>query len=259
MSVLGVVIAALAIAFDELRDRRARRSRRPRWSCWPLDDFHAFNVDFVKPESSSATFSRPALTRIVFWNDGNETIRRQDYIDAYPFRIKARKDVQILSAQVVRANGLGNALTLGDPETNTVPIEFNYLKSQQGGLFDVYHSGDSRYDVRVIGEIVDGQKLEYIRPPQYWAGFVPDDIRHRLGNQTSHYVALGCMCLTIVFGVLALTYFVPSAETVNGSPDIGIHNPLDLFTVLLQVVLLPLVIIAGRVRIPKNLRPFDRY
>jgi hypothetical protein len=139
-----------------------------------------------------------------------------------------------------------------------VPIEFNYLNSQQGGLFDVYHSGDSHFDVRVIGEIIDGQNLEYIHPPQDWARFVPDDIRHCLGNRMSHYVALGCMCLTIVLGVLGLTYFIPSAENANGSSDIGIHNPLDLFTVLLQVILLPLLILAGRVRIPKSLRPFDR-
>lgn len=99
------------------------------------------------------------VSKILFFNQGSETITRNDIATSYSLRITT-KDCELLDASVLQANKPSNNFSLSwDKSGEFVYIDFDYLDKNQGGVIQVAHTGLDSNNLEVQGDIVGVHKL----------------------------------------------------------------------------------------------------
>ena len=80
------------------------------------------------------SFTRSLIT---FWNSGNETIDRNDRIDADPFQINIDPNV-VLEIKIVDVRKRGNNFSIRYG-SNSILVEFDFMDPGDGALLDLRH------------------------------------------------------------------------------------------------------------------------
>lgn len=97
------------------------------------------------------------VSKVVFYNRGNETISQQDLMTIDPFSIKSTGN--ILDARLIKVNYPPNNINL-QYKTNEkiVYIDFDYLDQNQGAIIQIIHTGIFSDNLQVEGSI-KGMKI----------------------------------------------------------------------------------------------------
>jgi hypothetical protein len=170
--VAGIAATVVAYLFG-------RRVKRPTWSVRTTDlvtkrtgELRGLSVRFNSQEVSDLSVSR-----IVFFNKGADPIRRADIAPAAPLKIYVQKGATILDASLVAANNPANRVAVRlDSAANQALIDFDYLGSREGAVFDVVHFGGDAA-AGVTGIVIGAQGLAYAKtadpdPNGFWIGLI---------------------------------------------------------------------------------------
>jgi hypothetical protein len=105
------------------------------------------------------------VSKILFFNQGSETITRQDIETSSPLRISC-KNCDFLDISTLQVNKPSNNFDILQEATERVLISFEYLDKNQGGVIQVIHTGLSSEDLEVYGDIKGVEKLSQIDSKQ---------------------------------------------------------------------------------------------
>ena len=104
------------------------------------------------------------VTRILFWNDGSDTIDNNDLVIANPLRIVGKEDCTILSVNVLESNNPSSKFSARlNKKENCVTIDFDYLDRNQGAVVQVFHSGKNSTGISIVGDIKGAKIQSYKR------------------------------------------------------------------------------------------------
>jgi hypothetical protein len=139
--------------------------KRRKELCWSID-----NANLIKGYSSlfedleirykGKEIENLTVSKIVFWNNGNETIDHTDI--AIPLGIFPLENTEILDVKILNASSIGNHIrTQSVDNENITRLLFDYLDSQQGAVLQVIHTGISALNVMIYGEIKGIKQIIY--------------------------------------------------------------------------------------------------
>lgn len=153
---LGVSILGIALAiFFYLRGRRVARLSLQRSDVTVLGQPGAAFTNALEIRFEGNLVPRVTSSRLVIWNSGKTTIRRNDLVGADPLRLQVGGDGEILRASIVGATRAVNKFEVGVSSGNVdrALLTFDFLDPADGVTIDVVHSG-GRADLEISGTVI---------------------------------------------------------------------------------------------------------
>jgi hypothetical protein len=164
LSFLGTILGViLAIIFY----RVSKREKKPYWSIGSNNLIEGFSsqVPGLEISYNNQKVENLTVSKIVFWNDGKETIHGTDIAEADPLQIIARGNVKILDIKVLKTNSEPSRFcNPDDSELQSSFVTFDFLDKNQGGIIQVIHTGTSSMDISLKGTLKGAGVPKYYDP-----------------------------------------------------------------------------------------------
>ena len=94
------------------------------------------------------------VTKLAFWNGGNDTINYQDIPNTEPLTINVKKGIEILDAKVLYVQNPANQFSISPSDDHSfVKLQFEYIDKDEGGVIQIIHTGISEEDIDIRGKI----------------------------------------------------------------------------------------------------------
>jgi hypothetical protein len=150
---LGISGTAIAIFLAFVFYRRSKRFKRPAYvvTTWNLIQDYSAKLQGLKIEFKGKSLASISVSKIVVWNDGNETIHGSDIAQADPLRVVVT-GADLVDVIVLMTTHVANQFKI-TPIGNDVSIVFDYLDRNQGGILQLVHTGKSSENIAVRGSI----------------------------------------------------------------------------------------------------------
>ena len=101
------------------------------------------------------------ITKVIFWNMGNEPIRKDDIAVADPIRIVVDNKYEIFEAEILNdTTNEANQFELVKKDNKSIIITFDFVSHAEGVAVQIAHSGLSSEDVTLAGTIIGSGKPE---------------------------------------------------------------------------------------------------
>lgn len=161
---IGVLGLVLAFVFYY----KSQKDRRPFYevASKTLIDGIDKTLDGLQIQYKGQPQNRITVTKIVFWNDGRETIDRNDLLRANPLRIVCPPDLEILDIQTILVSSVANIVDLDGPikldDSIDYTIVFEYLDHMDYFVIQVIHTGDDAQKFSIKGKIKGVAEIEQL-------------------------------------------------------------------------------------------------
>lgn len=174
LGLLGLFIGLLGIVLGFVLYLKSRRIKKHRYAIQStnLVKNYVSRLDGVEITYHQKKISNLTVTKIAIWNDGNETIDRNDVASSDPVTIRIKKDYQILDASIIHSTDKTNGFKLLAKENGLIQISFDYIDHFQGIIVQILHDGRSSHDLTIEGTIKGAGKIvenrflvPYLRSP----------------------------------------------------------------------------------------------
>lgn len=152
---LGIVGIFLAILFY----LKGKKNKIPIFSVRSYNLVNELSGKIQKLEVlySGNKINNLTISKIAFWNDGNETIKNQDIAPADPIKILIDDKFEIFEAEILEKKEANN-FELIDLDYKSKIISFDFLAHNEGAIFKVIHSGKSSKDISIVGTIIGSNR-----------------------------------------------------------------------------------------------------
>jgi len=153
IGVLGILIGFVVSYYFYYR---SKREKSPCWAIKSNNLISGFESELpdLQVLFKAKNLKNLTISKILLWNDGNETISSQDLETINPLRIISKDDAEILDVKVLQINNKSSQITTKvDENNNQIKINFDYLDKNQGAVFQVIHTGLSSNDLCIVGDI----------------------------------------------------------------------------------------------------------
>lgn len=172
------------------------------------------SIPSLKVSYSNKKVKSFSIAQIIFYNRGTETISKQDIDTVNHIRIAVKEGVKILDASIMQSNN-PSSLFMVNVVDNEALIDFEYLDKNQGGIIRIMHTGLSKDDLEVVGDIKGANRLiNLIRVSR-----VENSVRKIMENRRV------LRFLSIILIVLYLSLIISIIFTIV-NPDF-IHNSIN--------------------------------
>jgi len=106
------------------------------------------------------------VTRVLFWNNGRDTIHFEDIAQADQLRFAAKERGNIMNAKIIQVKTDANQFRINIPlDKSAVMLSFDYVDKNEGAVIEIVHTGRSYLDIEFRGKIKGGgtpkQKLSF--------------------------------------------------------------------------------------------------
>ncbi|MDC8772088.1 hypothetical protein [Roseateles albus] len=162
----GFIIGALGLVLAIVFYAKSKKDRLPFYevSTSTLIDGVDKALDGLQLYYKEQLQSRITVTKIVLWNDGRETIDKNDLAELDPVRVSCSSGTDILDIQVTQISSVANAVRIGESsefnKQKYYPIIFEYLDHNDYFVIQIVHNGDECQRFSVDGKIKGVLKIE---------------------------------------------------------------------------------------------------
>ena len=246
VGVLGIVIGVMVSYFFY---KKSLRVKEPSWMITSNNLIRGFGtaIKDLRIIYNDHPIENLTVSKIIFWNNGSETIDGSDLKTVDPLRIKTNDGVSILDVKILASNNPASRFQVHlEPETNCAYITFDYLDEKQGAVIQVIHTGKSSADIEMAGAIKGVKQLQYKFPMPTWAKFLSHIMKKmRIPKKFAPlYGAVG----GVVYIILGAVYYFSPPDSILSTPLIqqGIWSKyvVKLFAVFISLSGLLLVLIS---------------
>jgi hypothetical protein len=161
-----------------------------------------------------------SIARIAIWNRGRETINKSDVAPIDPIRLELRNS-KILNIEIIYEKNPANNFSLIpvsiDGKThihNRFAINFDYFDLNEGIILQVFHTGKTDEDIKILGTIKGSKNIEKLEEPFFsWVSRGPGDFIRSL-KYKHRKIILGIL---LIFSPLMFIFysFIPSPSHEN--------------------------------------------
>ncbi len=182
VSIGSLVLAVLGVVLAVVFYIRSQKNKVPCFDCSSntiIEGLHK-SLDGLEVHYKGAVQERITITKIVFWNDGRDTIDRSDLVDRDPLRIVCPEGADILDIQIISDDAELNSVELGNLATEDqeiyYPINFDYLDHEEHFVIQIIHNGESSDKFFVSGKIKGVKAISKVsdaKPPAVIFQYIP--------------------------------------------------------------------------------------
>ncbi len=268
--IIGVILGISGIVTGYIFYRKGLRVREPTISIKTnnLIQDHVSQIDGLEILYKGQLVRNLSVSKIIFWNNGSETIDKEDIVQANPLRIVGKDGVSILDAKIVAENNKASLFTCYLDDEGKLRITFDYLDKDHGAVIQLTHTGLSSKDLVVEGQIkgvkvIKWTELDFVDVvAMYRSNRIKPSVRKALSFLFWFFGGslFSCFGITFLSSIYANGWRIP--ENVRDS--YGNSPPPDLFfygiTVMLiipGIMMLSFAIGITQKRIPKGLDSFE--
>lgn len=154
--VLSAIVTILSFLAAIFLYFKAKKVKKPRYAIRSINFLKdsANKIEGLQIMYSSQPVQNVTITKVAFWNDGNETINGNDIANADPIEIRLKEGFMILESKIIYEKNNANLLTIQKAENDTILyIKFDYLDRGEGAVIQLLHTGNSSEDVIISGTI----------------------------------------------------------------------------------------------------------
>ena len=257
LAYLGIALGVIGLVASYYFYKRSLRIKEPVFSIKSnnLISGSTSIYDDLKVSYKRTKVENFTVSKILFFNRGSETLKKEDMLTANPIRIVGHNAI-LLDGRILQANHTSNNINL-QLHAHPAPqigmkyyvLDFDYLDKNQGAVIEILHTGLSSDDLTIEGDIMGVQKIVNISPKRLFT-----DMNSHLFN----YFLIGSfMVMTLIIVIL---------RSPSGFYELIKHNPfitfLFLFILALSAVLIIMIsteiirLLTGNRAIPKGLDKF---
>lgn len=165
--IAGFVGVLLAWPLQHLYFRAGRRSNELAWTIWSNNLVRDFTSKLSKIELRYAGRDVQTLTvsTVAIWNSGTETVYGSEIVNADPLSFESVSGVRILDVWMTKTNNEESDIELyPDDEGRLTFLNFDYLASGHGALFQVVHTGVGDLALAVTGKLRESRLVHKPEP-----------------------------------------------------------------------------------------------
>ena len=175
---LNLIFLALAIGGVLFGWAASRRIRIPTFSArtYRLVEEKLSKLQQLKILYNDRPIESLSLTRVAIWNRGRLPIEPDDMAPSAQLAVKVTERCKLLGAQIDSVVEPANNFRISsDFDSNLIAIGFDYVSYNDGVVIQVFHTGTSNNDVRVLGTVKDAGPFE-----RFWRDYLFDRTMARL-------------------------------------------------------------------------------
>lgn len=162
-TILGIAGIVLGAILSYYFYRVSLREKKPSWTVRSIVLIEDFCEKFenLKVLYNNENVANLTVSKIAFWNEGRETIDRNDIDTLNHLRISCIDGAKILDAKVLTTNNPSSQFSVNlSDDRDHVLLDFDYIDNKQGSVIQVVHTGRSSYDLEIVGDIKGVKNLE---------------------------------------------------------------------------------------------------
>ena len=135
---------------------KSKKVKLPLYSYWNVNIINELVNKFESLEMtySGLSIENLSVTKILFWNGGNDTIDNKDISSVDPLKIRVNENYEILESNVLYSKNPANQFSIKTSDDKSyAALEFDFLDKDEGGLIQLIHTGISDKDIEIHGTI----------------------------------------------------------------------------------------------------------
>ena len=149
IGIAATIVVGVIIYFKQ------KRLRKPRYYIRSHNLITDFSNKFDKMQIlyDGTPVKNLTVSKIAFWNDGAETIRRENTTRKDPLRVESIGDCDIVDASVIMATDSVSEFRIQRMDSKQIRILFAFLDKGQGGIIQLIHTGKGSSSIKLDGYI----------------------------------------------------------------------------------------------------------
>jgi hypothetical protein len=167
LGIVGLVLAVIGLLTGYIFYRKGIKTKELCYDEKAVNLINGYSTQFedLKIKFKEKDIENLSVSKILFWNNGSETIDKTDTLEDFPITICANteKGLEILDAKVLETNNIASnfsAVVLNGGRY--VVLSFEYLDSQDGAIIQIIHTGAGAIsDLFLIGRIKGAKKVSW--------------------------------------------------------------------------------------------------
>ena len=113
-------------------------------------------IDSIKVIYLNNEIKNVSVTKVTIWNNGNEVINKLDVAAKNPIRFEIDEEYDIMYYKTIFIKNEANNFSLTKSESGkSITLDFDYFYEFEGISFEVYHTGISGKNIRLVGTLKD--------------------------------------------------------------------------------------------------------
>ena len=208
LGIAGTFLGVVGIATGYIFYLRGKREKEPCYSISEVNLIKGYSsaLKDLKIKYKRKPIENLTVGKVAFWNNGKETINKDDIDTALPPMLLAQDNTIILDVKILETTNPANrfSVTLAEDGKSAL-IWFDYLNNNDGALLQVIHTGISYANYIVYGKIKGVKNIKYKMKKDsfFW-----------LDGWFSLFIALGIISFAIIFMVKPMSTATPLANLV---------------------------------------------
>lgn len=163
LNLIFLGLAILSIIISIYLFRKSRKNKKP------IFDKRSINVisdkiqkiGDIKVKYKGDKIENLTVTKVAFWNNGNETINESDQAPTDKLRIELNESYRVLDAEVIFQSAPTNNIQI-ENLANKILVTFDYIDGDEGGIIKFIHTGKKSSDVEFLGTFKGSNKLKQV-------------------------------------------------------------------------------------------------
>ncbi|NTW88945.1 MAG: hypothetical protein HGB26_07465 [Desulfobulbaceae bacterium] len=156
LNIGGFVLGLIGLISSYIFYKLSIRAKEPSWGVRSINLIRSrtARIENLEIKFLGHDIENLTVSRVLFWNEGAETIDTTDITMANPVKLVFGGNTKVLDARVYAVNNSANQFKARiDEQDNVVFLEFAYLDRKNGAVIQVIHTGTSSEDVQILGDI----------------------------------------------------------------------------------------------------------
>jgi hypothetical protein len=163
LNLIFLILALIGVIVSIFLYRKSNKRKRP---VFAIRSINVISEDIkriggVEINYKSDIIDNLTVTKVAFWNSGNDTINDIDQAPTDKLRIELDNQYTILESELLFQSSNTNNIRINN-SNNKIYIQFDYLDSNEGGIIKFIHTGKKSSDVKMKGTFKGSDKLKYI-------------------------------------------------------------------------------------------------
>ena len=157
ISLISLFLTFIGLVITIVLHLRGKRKKAIRY-CFKSDllfEDSKEKIDGLTIKFLGKQISILTATKIIFWNNGTETLNREDFPSNDKFSIRIDIDYDILDVSIKQLNNIPIEVKIAE-DGKKIDIDFEYLDKKDSFILQVFHTGNTNSNIFHVNGTIKG-------------------------------------------------------------------------------------------------------